>query len=320
MTNPTGTLAHAIFSTEVVLEILRINYSFNGDIGCTLEKSAPNNLYRIATRKGNFALKLSSTPESIEFEFEYVRFLRLNDVKVSNPIATNSGTSFCHFACGDWEAYGVLHEYVEGRELSHYEPQDSIAYGRELARLHLAGDKFEPNSVPPEFEPTDRLERSVDHIIEVLDSLDRSEPIQAYRRAAAKLAPKLDSISAQCISKRFLHGDTHGGNAKLYQSDIWFFDFELSCRGPIEWDFACFLWASKVGKREESYYRLIKGYRETNECLTFSQEAVDSLAVLKEFEVVGNQLTMSKVLGSWFITDRYLEMRLDALRSDTSRL
>lgn len=309
------TVTHALLSTEGILDLLRQNYSLDGPITCVLEKSAPNSVYRIATQEGIFALKIFSSAGEFEFEYEYVQFLLRQGVHVAKQIPTDSGAPFFFTSCFDLKIYGVLHEYVRGTEPAHHEPADALAYGQELARLHLASAQFAPSMPPPAFEPVRRLQRSMDCIVSVLRSLEQFESIDQYQSAAANLAEKLNDLSSQCVSSQFLHGDTHGGNAKIIKGEIWFFDFELACLGPVEWDLACFKWASKIGKREESYHHFLDGYRKVVSNPVSSEEVVNCLSALKEFEVVSNHLNMSKILGSWFITERYLAMRLGALSS-----
>lgn len=313
------TVTHALLSSESIANLLRQNYSFDGLITCSLEKSAPNPVYRIVNNERIFALKIFRSDTDLEFQSEYAKFLGARGVHVAKPVLTDTGASFFFSAYNNLNFFGVLHEYICGRELVHSSPSDARAYGEELARLHVTSDEFVSDIIPPAFDPIHRLNQSLQYIIDELCVLNLYDQVDLYRQIAMNLEEKLTEVSAQFTNTQLLHGDTHGGNAKYSKGNVWFFDFEGACLGTVEWDVACFKWGSRVGKRADSFRYFIEGYKRVVSTPSFSEDVVRYLSALKEFEVVSNHLKMSKILGSWFITERYLVMRLDALRSLISK-
>lgn len=306
---------HLILNTTAISEFLHKNYSLGRQIACVLEKSAPSAVYRIEVEEGTFALKLYNSMRPYEFEREFVTFLHRKGVNVASLISTDSGAPFFSTSCCGTKLHGVLHHYIDGRDPAHDESEDAIMYGQELARLHEASLDFKPKVAPPEFDPVKRLEADLECVTSVLKSLERRNALAQYQTAAKSLRERLVEGRRQFQSNRFLHGDSHGGNAKILRGKMSFFDFELACRGPLEWDIACFRWASIIGKREKSYENFLTGYKNVAGDIELSDAIISNYTALKEMEVVSNHLGMSKILGSWFITDRYLKMRLNAMNS-----
>jgi hypothetical protein len=58
------------------------------------------------------------------------------------------------------------------------------------------------------------------------------------RRGFFRIAAEIDALG---LSRQPLHGDAHKKNLLKTSSGLVWTDFEDACRGPIEWDIACFV-------------------------------------------------------------------------------
>ena len=83
-----------------------------------------------------------------------------------------------------------------------------------------------------------------------LDEIERWDKVAAadlkvLRRGYSEIAAKIDAFR---LPEQPLHGDAHRKNLLKTSRGLMWTDFEDACRGPIEWDLACFVRTSGENK------------------------------------------------------------------------
>jgi Phosphotransferase enzyme family len=106
--------------------------------------------------------------------------------------------------------------------------------GALLRELHgaLRGYRGELRQLSPFAEIPEWLDE-----IEHWETVDEAD-IAMLRRGYAEITARIDRLK---LPEQALHGDAHKKNVlKMSRGLVWT-DFEDACRGPVEWDIACFV-------------------------------------------------------------------------------
>jgi hypothetical protein len=111
-----------------------------------------------------------------------------------------------------------------------------------LQTLHRALWDF-PGELPVLTSPLVEIPRLLDRI-ERRGDLEMSD-LALLREAHERLAPVLRSSTRPAQA---LHGDAHLRNLTATADGLLWNDFEDTCRGPVEWDLACFCWPLSGGR------------------------------------------------------------------------
>lgn len=137
----------SLLSSSYIKEYLSSMYNIGDIIHCELLQSSISDTYQIDTSNERYILKIykhnCKTSSDIQFEIDFVTYLKSNGLDVSNYILTVEGLFILTINAPEGIRYGVLTAFANGDELDYKNEQDAFLYGVNVARIHKISKYFE---------------------------------------------------------------------------------------------------------------------------------------------------------------------------------
>lgn len=227
---------------------------------CLLLNVNINDHYVIETDAATYIARLYGSarggPQDVAFELGFAEHAFQQGARVSSPLPQPDG-SFCAIV-GAPEGPRVVAVWAAARGRPST-LDDALAYGRQVALLHQAGDSYEP---APERRPLDSDYLVRNRALSIEGMFDDESSRSAARQLAEEVAVLLDASLAAGVDWGPCHGDTHGGNAHVDDDGPMLFDMEFAGPGPRAYDLATFNWSVARSKRQETdaWTNFLSGY------------------------------------------------------------
>ena len=196
--------------------------------GCVLLRTLVNDVYRIDTPAGPYALKLYGPRRGrhAEWEVRLAAHVAAGGVDVARGVPLADGRLAGQALMPEGARVHTLWEWAAGTHAPR--PFDDDLYrrfGAAVARFHAAADDLAPAHRPVP------MESLLDDVLARVDAADRpliSSLAEAAGRRLAEVGPLLD--------RGVCHGDVTLDNAHLDGDRIVLFDLDLACDNWRAWD------------------------------------------------------------------------------------
>src|SRR5262245_6983775 len=198
----------SILSDTALAQCVQVAYHLSG-VRCQLLTATMRDVYLVTSPGQHYILYVyragQRTVAEIEAEWQFVDFLKANDVPVAPAIRTHNGLFWLSFEAPEGRRYGVLSPFVEGDHLRQRPSLEaSRSYGQIIAKLHTLADRL-PESLPrPANDPDFLLNQSV--IAFEAEATDRPADVAYVRQAAAELYSKLEALPRDKPLYGLIHG------------------------------------------------------------------------------------------------------------------
>ena len=198
--------------------------------GCLLLRTLVNDVYRIDTPDGPYALKLYGPRrgDRAEWEVRLAAHVAARGVDIARGVPLADGRLAGAAAMSEGERIYTLWEWAPGRHPE--QPYDDDLYHRfgiAAARFHAAAADFGPAHRPLP------MEALLDDVLARVDAADR--PLIA--RLAAATARRLAEVGP-LLDRGVCHGDVTLDNIHLDGDRIVLFDLDMACENWRAWDLA----------------------------------------------------------------------------------
>ena len=245
---------HSVLDANVLGAVVQSSFRLPEPFHCELLTRSVNDVYLVKSKGAHYAARLWRAgyhrDDEIAFEMSFLLFLRNQGVSILPPVEAPTGETFYAVMAPEGRRQFCLFPWVEGQEFARV-PSTGVArrIGETLARMHLAGAKFQaPVARPIGYHLWIR-----DNLPALLPRIaDRPEDIPFYRHAAAAIIAALNDV-VPTLPGGPVHGDPHHGNVFVAADDTFkLLDFDNCGEANLLHDVACFLWATKFIARDPS--------------------------------------------------------------------
>lgn len=216
-------------STESIKNLIVTSYRTDKIESCELLQSTIHDTYLIKTSTNKYIFKVfkhnSKTKIEINFEIEFVNYLKSMQLDVSNYIKKSDGNYIVLIDTPEGLRYAILTIYSDGQELQYKNNIDAFDYGLSVGKLHRIGENFKPFNSKKEIDLNKIFSESIAKIKLFLKN--NPKYLYFFENFEKVLIDKFKYIDLDNLKMVFCHGDLHGGNVNRHLDTINFYDFDF---------------------------------------------------------------------------------------------
>ena len=237
---------------------------------------------------------------------------------MSFPVPRKDGSLIHPVIAPEGIRYVALFTHAPGKEPRYEadEEKEAYQYGKAVAKIHTATEKFQSPYQRFAIDLTHLLDRPLTSIQPLLTH--RPADWQYVQTLAERLRNRLVGLPLETLEQGFCHGDFHGGNAHLAQDDtVTFFDFDCCGWGWRAYDIAVFRWEARLSEKEkERWPPFLHGYREKRHISESDLHATSDFVALRHFWLLGLHASNGcDTFGYGWMHDRYFDRAIKFFRA-----
>ena len=282
-----------------------------------IKKGFENINFKIIHPSGRFILRIYKPikygkfirdGQGILFEFEFMKYLRQNGIKVPRVLSTFKGELYTVVTIKSENYFAGMFEYIEGKEL-HPNPDQISEFATCLGKIHLLSKGFHPTY-------SKHSDGANDYFVwwdEFIKNGNRVKKIKLGDALESVLSRVRNEVNAEIISdipKYIIHSDLHRENMRFRGNElVGIFDFDDCREGIFAEDISMFI--HEILKHARSFNEMKKkcdlffdGYEsnrklEKNEKSLVIYFAILKIYQLKYFDIYYNELEGLNVLKKY---------------------
>jgi len=201
----------SIISTESIKDLIVTSYHTDRIESCELLQSTIHDIYLIKTSTNKYIFKVfkqnSKTKIEINFEIEFVNYLKSMQLDVSNYIKKSDGNYIVLIDTPEGLRYAILTIYSDGQELQYKNNTDAFDYGLNVGKLHKIGKGFKPLNSKKEIDLNKIFSQSITKIKLFLKN--NPKYLYFFETFEKVLINKIKYIDFDNLKMVFCHGDLH---------------------------------------------------------------------------------------------------------------
>lgn len=312
---------HTVFHQEKLFEAVAEWYDIGTPLRSKFVCNGLNDTYSVDTDRGTYILRIYKhgwrTESAIRFELDLLMHLQHQDIPVSAPIMRRDGEWLTKLQAPEGTRYAVLFTFAEGA--GKVDPSTSRLYGKSVALLHRAADRFTSEHARFSLDVHHLLEEPISHIVPAIQH--REEDMAFLQETAERLKSRLAAMGDGAHEWGVCHGDLHGWNVFYTAADdLTHFDFDCCGTGWRAYDLAVFLWCRMEGRtreeefKDESWDAFLAAYTEERPMNAADLEAIPMFVAIRQIWLMGLHLSFRSVWGAWQ-DDGYFDGKFKFLRA-----
>lgn len=308
---------HTVFHKDELFSEMALLYDMGTPLKSRFVSNGLNDTYAVDTDSGKFILRVYKhnwrTESDIRFELELLDFLKGCDLPVSYPIAKRDGEWLTELDAPEGIRYAALFSYADGT--GKVDLETSRAYGRAIAELHYAMDRYEPKHKRFELDARHLLDEPLEQLLPFLQH--RPNDMKLVEEIAGRLSKQLEAVSSGTYEWGVCHGDLHGWNV-FHSADggLTHFDFDCCGMGWRSYDLSVYLWDLVHGKEDsfkhECWDAFLEAYLEERPLSEQDVAIIPVFVAVRQLWLMGLHTGRSSVWGSWQ-DDGYFDGKLKFL-------
>lgn len=223
-------VTYSTIALEAVAAALNAHYRLDPIKTCQFWYHGLSDIYRVETSSDRYIFRISHhhwrSRSEIQFELEFLKFLRYHQLPVASPIPTDTGALDLEITAPEGIRYGTLFEYAQGSvPVGDLDCTQSHHLGEAVARIHQAGLNFTPLTQRSPLTPQLMIDDSLEIIAPFLES--RPWDWETLGAIAEKTKQELQHLPTKPPFWTVCWGDPHSGNTHFtHQNQLTLFDFD----------------------------------------------------------------------------------------------
>jgi Ser/Thr protein kinase RdoA (MazF antagonist) len=310
---------YSTLSIKAIVSQLLPNYGIKFPVACQFWHRGLSDIYLVETPTRPHILRVSHhhwrTKEEINFELEWLHFLRNRHLPVASPILTKEGDLALEIDAPEGKRYAVLFEYASGQiPLGDLNPSQGSILGETLAKIHHAACDFQ--------SPHQRQALNLEYLL--ADSLTTIAPFMQHRQqdlcflgeVAKEIEQQLQHFPQNEPFWSICWGDPHSGNVHFTEDDRpTLFDFDQCGYGWRIFDIAKFLQVSlRTGMSHKVRQAFVCGYQSHQELTCVEISSLRDFAAIAHIWMWAISLQNSLIHNYSRLDDSYFTQRLEQLK------
>ena len=259
----------AVYSTlspQALIDGVLPRYQLGVVHRCLFWNRGLSDIYLVETQKQSYILKVSHhhwrSKSEIQFELEFLNFLRERQVPVAYPIKTQNDSLFVTIHAVEGDRYAALFPYAAGQvPVGDLNTIQSNILGETLGKLHQASLEFNSHTIRHPLNLEYLLDDSLQTITPYLKH--RQKDLGYVQNAIANIKQELADFPQKQPFWGVCWGDPHSGNVHFTtDNQITLFDFDQCGYGWRAFDLAKFLQVSlQAGVSRKNRDAFFSGYQ-----------------------------------------------------------
>lgn len=316
-------IAQTTPTANAIAAIVASAYSRGSVVHAEFLRRSFNQVYglRFANGERVIARLASERPRglpNLEYEAALLDHLHAQGLQVSRCLRTASGAVSIPVALPEGDRALALFEHLDG-SFTGPEPEEAMAFGEGLARLHEAAASFRG--------PESYYRHDLSHLIDApLKGLLKAPTMtdelrERYAELAARLRAKIGSIEG--LTEVACHGDAHGSNNFITRDthgklSVSFFDFDDAAPGYLAYELAVYPWALHPRSYEQDmpasaltrWRSQLDGYAKVRTISDVDLQAIPLFIAVRQLWICGEYAGRVPVWGSQAMPSSYLQKQL----------
>ncbi|AFZ49110.1 putative homoserine kinase type II (protein kinase fold) [Dactylococcopsis salina PCC 8305] len=325
---PTHALQCSVTYSTIAPKAVTTAISSYYDLGqvknCQFWYHGLSDIYRIETDTGFYIFRVSHhhwrSRSEIQFELEFLSFLRENKIPVASPLPTRTGELCLEIAAPEGVRYGTVFEYAAGSvPIGDLDCTQSHQLGETLAKLHQISYDFSPVSERSMLTPELIIDRSNQIIAPFLEH--RPWDLQTLFSIADQVKAELQNLPQTKPFWTVCWGDPHSGNTHFTENNqLTLFDFDQCGYGWRAFDLGKFYQVSlQSGCTPKVREAVLQGYSSISPLRQIEIDCLPSLTVAAFIWAWGIHLNRAICFEYSRLDDHYFTRRLEKLKHLSSR-
>ena len=331
-TKSASALKCAVTYSRIALEAVTAALMSHYDIGevrsCQFWYHGLSDIYRVETLNNRYIFRISHhhwrSRSEIQFELEFLTFLRHHQLPVASPLPTNKGELSLAIAAPEGERYATLFEYAEGSvPIGDLDCTQSHRLGETVAKLHKASYHFSPLTQRSALTSEVIINDSVGMILPFLEQ--RPQDTETVCAIAQSTTEQLQNLPQTAPFWTVCWGDPHSGNAHFTQNNqLTLFDFDQCGYSWRAFDIAKFRQVSlQAGCSPKTRQGFLQGYQNITPLSSLERDCLPALTVAAYFWAWAIHLNRTLYFEYSRLDERYFTRRLEHLKqlhTDSGRI
>jgi Ser/Thr protein kinase RdoA (MazF antagonist) len=307
---PRRDIIYSTLSHQAVRQLAIRHYGLEPPVECVFYFRGTNDVYRLTTSEGQFALRISRSKwrsrEALIGELAALGHLGAKGVDVAMPVARKDGGLITEVLAPEGLRPAVVFRWASGRSPKCDSAAHARQYGRLMARVHSALDDLPPHNALPRMDLGYLLQRPLALIGPSLAALPRIST--AMERLADRVTAGLSAAQARLSDWGFCHGDVATHNARIDGDRLVLFDFDYCGSGWRLFDLACYRVEARCrGAEAQAWEPFIEGYLQLRPAAAESLRYLGLFMILRHLWHAGQWIVSSAQMGIGALPDDFLE-------------
>jgi Ser/Thr protein kinase RdoA (MazF antagonist) len=317
-------VVYSTLSIEAIVSQLLPNYGIKFPVACQFWHRGLSDIYIVETPIQPYVLRISHhhwrTREEINFELEWLHFLRDRRLPVASPVYTKEGKLSLEIDAPEGKRYAALFHYASGQiPLGDLNAIQGQILGETLAEIHQAALDFQP-----QFQ---RQALTLEYLLD--ESLKAIAPFMQHRRqdfyflveVAEEIEQQLQYFPNKPPFWSVCWGDPHSGNVHFTEDDrVTLFDFDQCGYGWRIFDIAKFLQVSlRTGMSQKVRESFVGGYQSKQELTSQELSSLPTFTAIAHIWMWAISLQNSLIHNYSRLDDSYFTQRLEQLKRFLTR-
>ena len=310
---------YSTLDSNALVSLVLSQYQLGSQISCQFWNRGLSDVYLVTTPQSQYVLRVSHTHwrsrREIEFELEYLNFLKEHDVPVAAPLSTHSGEYLVAINAPEGGRFATLFNYAPGKiPVGDISQNQGHQLGMTVARMHQVSQAFWPSVHRPHLDSTYVLESSVANIEPFLRH--RPEDRDELLALTQDLSQKLQTLPRDRPHWTVCWGDPHSGNMHFTDTDqLTMFDFDQCGFGWRAFDIGKFLQISaRSGLHRAVRDAFMQGYESIAPLTDFEQESLQAFTQIAHIWSWSISLHSAKTHNMCLLEDAFFTKRIQQLK------
>lgn len=311
-----------IYSTldcNALVSLVLSQYSLGHQISCQFWNRGLSDVYLVTTPQSQYVLRVSHTHWrsrlEIEFELEYLNFIKGHEIPVAAPIPTQDGEYFVEINAPEGGRYATLFQYAPGKiPIGDISQNQGHQLGMTVAHMHQVSQGFWPSVHRQTLDEAYVLEASVANIEPFLRH--RPEDRDELLELTQGLVSDLKALPRDRPHWTVCWGDPHSGNMHFTDNDqLTMFDFDQCGFGWRAFDIGKFLQISvRSGLHRAVRDAFMEGYQSIAPLHDFELESMQAFTQMAHIWSWSISLHSAKTHNTCLLEDSFFTQRIQQLK------
>lgn len=313
-----------VLSAPDLLTEVAQHYGLTGARGCELLSIGHNDHYRIFGSDGDYVVRVYGAGwrslDEILWELSLLEHLEQQGVPVSSALKTAGGSWYGMVQAPEGLRHVVLFKDVpdRARHPEGLSVQHARAYGRAVASLHNAGERYESRYPRFALDLTYLLGTPLQALWSRLAS--RPEDLTYVRDLIDKVRATIIEMEERGLARGVCHGDADGNNGHLDErGNLTLTGFDFAGPGWYAYDLATFRWSllrrSDKLQTAAIWDTYLRGYREQRSLALADEQASAPFVVAREVWLMGLHAATGPDLGFGRMDHHYFDRSIELLKN-----
>lgn len=312
-------VAYSTLAPEALITHVLSQYEIGSITGCYFWHRGLSDVYLIETETEQYVLRVSHhhwrSRSDIEFELEYLDFLRSHHLPIAYPLLTVDGKLHVAIAAPEGERYASLFIYAPG-EVAFGDLNATQAYtlGETLGKVHQTSCQFKSSAQRQPLTLDYLLDGALDEIAPFLQH--RPHDVEFLENTINQLKQELTGFPKESPYWVVCWGDPHSGNAHFTPDNrVTLFDFDQCGYGWRAFEMAKFLEISlRTGTSRRIRDAFFEGYQNVDSLMEFEINTLQAFTQVAHFWVWSISLNFARMHNFSRLDNSYFSLRIERLK------